>query len=97
MKSAKTKKSVSFSSFKAEDIVYVPSRDEYTNQERRKLYYTDEELHQTLDDIDLEEKFKVIWKKCVPQVHECRRSSWCDKLEAIRKRKEELQRLSISS
>ena len=84
--------------------MYVPRRDEYTNQEeRRKLYYTNEELlqqHQTLDDIDdLEEKllFKVIWKKNVPQSFEYRRTSWCDKLETIRKRKEELQRLSISA
>ena len=60
---------VSFAASNEDNIVcYIPNRHDYTIEERRLLYYTDEEIQQILDDMDLEKKLKSIWNSCVSSV-----------------------------
>ena len=56
------------------------------------MYYTKEELRQAFKKADLEDKFRTVFKKRMPQEHECRRTLWNVKLESIRQRKAELQK-----
>ena len=74
-------KTASFSS-SIESIIEIPNRQDYTQSQIRKMYYTKEELRQAFKKADLEDKFRTVFKKRMPQEHDYRRTSWNVKLES---------------